>query len=122
MPQTDIAIYGTRGRNGEYIFTPAHIQIVQHREDKTNEAIMVMEANTDVLTSLGDFYKRLIENKDFELKSGCREDVIAFTTQVDDMIYDSRMQIARAKVLVKITADRKSLVSKFLYHPSRSTH
>ena len=83
---------------------------MQRREDKINEAIMVLEANTDVVTSLRDFYKRLVENKDFDLKAKCEEDIIAFAAQVDDMIYDSKMQIARAKVLVKITADRKSLV------------
>jgi hypothetical protein len=84
--------------------------MVQHREDKTNAAIMVMEANTDVLNSLRDFYKRLVENKDFDLKSTCEADVTTFASQTDDLIYESKMQIARAKVLVKITADRKNLV------------
>ncbi|KAI9744664.1 MAG: hypothetical protein M1818_002193 [Claussenomyces sp. TS43310] len=109
IPQTELAIIGTRGVMVEYAYTPNDIQIVQHREDKVNEAIMVLEANTDVLTSLRNFYQRLMENKDFELKANCQEDVIVFAAQLDDMIYDSRMQIARAKVLVKITADRKSL-------------
>lgn len=108
--QTDIAVYGTRNKKGEYIYTPDHVQMVQHREDKTNAAIMVMEANTDVLNSLRDFYKRLVENKDFDLKSTCEADVTTFASQTDDLIYESKMQIARAKVLVKITADRKNLV------------
>ncbi len=71
---------------------------------------MVLEANTDVLTSLRDFYKRLMDNDQFDLRVVCKEDFLNFVSQIEDMIYDSRMQIARAKVLVKITADRKGLV------------
>ena len=73
-----------------------------------------MEANTDVLTSLRDFYKRLVDNKDFDLRTTCEDDITRFSAQVDDLIYDSKMQIARAKVLVKITADRKSLILQHL--------
>ena len=72
---------------------------------------MILEANADVLTSIRRFYERLADNVDFPLGKSCREDVLAFTMQVDDMIYDSKMQIARAKVLVRITADRKNLVN-----------
>jgi hypothetical protein len=71
---------------------------------------MVLEANTDVLASLRDFYQRLIVNRLFDLRVSCETHLVDFVSQIDDMIYDSRMQIARAKVLVKITADRKSLV------------
>lgn len=87
---------------------------MQHYEDKTNEAIMILEANVDVLTSLRKFYERLIENAEFPLGNSCRDGVLAFAVQLDDMIHDSKMQIARAKVLVRITADRKSLVSQAL--------
>jgi len=86
------------------------LQSIQHLEDKVNEAIMVLEANSDVITSLRRFYERLIENTDFPLRTACREDVLSFATQLDDMIYDSKMQITRAKVLVRITEDRKTLV------------
>lgn len=80
---------------------------------------MVLEANSDVLTSIRKFYERLIENSEFELSTVCSEDVAAFAMQVDDMIYDSKMQISRAKVLARITDDRKTLVHSpcflFLY-------
>lgn len=75
---------------------------------------MVMEANTDVLTSIRRFYERLLDNPDFTLGDKCRGDVFAFAAQIDDMIYDSKMQIARAKVLVRITGDRKNLVLQHL--------
>lgn len=71
---------------------------------------MVLEANTDVLASLRDFYKQLSENKQFDLRASCESHLLEFVSEINDMIYDSKMQIARGKVLVKITADRKSLV------------
>jgi len=94
---------------------------VQHYEEKTNEAIMVMETNTDVLGSIRQFYERLLANPDFTLALYCREDVLTFASQIDDMIYDAKMQIARAQVLVRITADRKNLVCLGSYH-SRENH
>lgn len=91
-------------------YTSADLQVVQTYEDKTNEAIMVLEANADVLTSLRQFYERLVENKDFPLKENMAGDISTFTRQVNNMIHDLKMQISRAKLLVRITADRKSLV------------
>lgn len=71
---------------------------------------MSMEANIDVLISLRDFYKRLMENNDFDLKAKPQNDVITFTIQVDDLIYGSKMQISRAKTLLKLMHGRKNLV------------
>lgn len=71
---------------------------------------MVLEANTDVIVSLRNFYKRLVETRDFDLKSSCEDDITTFAFQIDNLIYDSKMQIARAKDVVKMTSDRKSLV------------
>lgn len=108
-------MHGARGLGeAQHIYTPKSLQAVQHCEDKTNEAIMVLEANSDVLSSIRKFYERLLENKDFPLQASCREDILEFSMQVEDMIYDSKMQIARAKVLVQITEDRKTLVSHSL--------
>ena len=89
--------------------------MVQHREDKINEAIMVLQANTDVITSLRNFYKRFFDDLDDadSIKTSCKAATIEFSAQLDDMIYDSKMQISRANVLVKIAADRKNLVCTF---------
>jgi len=90
------------------------LQSVQDYEDRTNEAIMILEANADVLTALRKFYyESLMRHKDFpaSLKTACEDDVLQFATQLDDMIYDAKMQISRAKLLVRIISDRKSLVS-----------
>lgn len=101
-------------------YTPEDLQILQNYEEKTNEAIMILEANADVLSSLGAFYRRLVERKDFPLRGDCAEGVFKFAASVDDMVYDSKMQISRAKLLVRITADRKSLVSSCIIRRSES--
>ena len=111
LPQTHIAVWGPRGV-GEHRreYRPDDLQAVQNYEDRTNEAVMVLETNMDVLISLRKFYENLLKNKNFDLKEACEEDILQFATQVNNMIYDSRMQIARAKLLVKIIDDRKNLV------------
>ena len=113
--QTDIAIHGRRGHaEAARVYVPADLQTLQDYQDKINVTIMVLEANNDVLASLRDFYKTLLENSAFALRETCREDVTSFTKQVDEMIHDSSMQISRAKLLIRITTDRKDLVSGLL--------
>ena len=106
---------GPRGKeHTRYEYKPEDLQAVQNYEDMTNEAIMILAANIDVLTALREYYEGLVARKDFPLKGDCSESVVAFATQVNYMIYDLNMQISRAKLLVQITADRKSLVSRRL--------
>lgn len=87
--------------------------LVQGYEDQTNEVITILEANNDVMKSLSKFYIKLLDNNGFDdkLKTECNEDIQEFAAQISDMIYDANMQIRRARLLVKITADRKALVS-----------
>ena len=110
--QTKMAVYGPRGRGyGHQEYQPRHIQELQRWTDDANEVVMVLESNCDVMTSLRSYYEGLRDNADFPLKSPCNNDIRYFAAQVDDMIYDFRMQISRAKLLVKIVSDRKELVS-----------
>jgi hypothetical protein len=90
---------------------PEDLQLVQDWEDMTHEAIMILEANADIIKSLRDFYERLAKNIDFTLGATSKEHIAEFGTQLNDMSYDLRMQIARAKLLAQVTADRKTLVS-----------
>ncbi|KAI9767403.1 MAG: hypothetical protein M1839_004507 [Geoglossum umbratile] len=122
--ETNLAVQGDRSLyRSRQRYTPEDLQLVQNYEDKANEAVMIMAANADVLASLQKFYQNLLENKDFELRIACREHVSAFATQVDAMIYDSRMQTARAQLLIRIVADRKELVLQHLQsQASESMH
>lgn len=94
-----------------FLYSPDELQRVQDYEDKTNEAVMLLEANADILISLREYYERLAKNTDFTVGGTSSGDVVDFAIQLKDMGYDLKMQIARGKLLAKITADRKTLVS-----------
>lgn len=76
---------------------------------------MILEANAGILTSLRSFYTRLVDRRDFPLQGNCQEDVITFAARVDDMVHDSQMQLSRARLLSRIVADRKNLVSTLVH-------
>ena len=69
-----------------------------------------MEANTDTLQSLRNFYKRLTEDPNFDLRAECQDDIMIFISQLDDSTDDLKTQITRAKALAKTMIDRKGLV------------
>ena len=112
--RTAMALYWPREPGyAHYQYEPHHIQDLQRWADKANEVIMVLESNADVMASLRSYYQTLRKNQDFPLRAGCGDTIQAFAAQVDDMIYDFKMQISRARLLVKIVNDRKELVSSF---------
>lgn len=86
---------------------------VQEYEDKTNEAVMVLESNADNMKSLLNFYLSLVEDEEFpaELRTPCRQGLKRFSSQLRELVYDVAMQTRRAKVLVKTISDRKSIVN-----------
>ncbi|KAL9021295.1 MAG: hypothetical protein Q9185_001500 [Variospora sp. 1 TL-2023] len=110
--ETEIAVHGPRG-DGEAlrVYTSADLQTLQNYQDKMNEVIMVIEANNIVLASLRDFYKAMQGDSTFTLGNACCEDLTLFAKQIDEMKYDSAMQVSRARLLVQITSGRKNLMS-----------
>lgn len=112
-----MAVDGLRGEGYAHKeYKPYHIQDLQHWQDKANEAVMVLEANTEILSSIRKFYTDLVARKDFPatLQAACEEELAVFLSQLDEIINDFRMQIARAKLLVNIISDRKELVLQHL--------
>lgn len=115
--RTAMALYWPQDpRHGYYLYEPQHIQNLQRWADKANEVIMVLESNADVMTSLRLYYEGLKDNAGFTLKSQCSGDISSFSARVEDIVYDFKMQISRAKLLVKIIGDRKELVSRCTSH------
>ncbi|KAH7390459.1 hypothetical protein BKA66DRAFT_568404 [Pyrenochaeta sp. MPI-SDFR-AT-0127] len=115
--ESSMAVDGLRGEGYAHKeYKPYHIQDLQHWQDKANEAVMVLEANSDILSSIRRFYTNLVARKDFpgSLKAACEEELAIFLSQLDEIINDFHMQIARAKLLVNIISDRKELVLQHL--------
>ena len=105
-------MYSSRNHDGpQQTYSSVHLQRAQYLEEQTNEAVMVLEGNMDVLVSLKNFYVDFGLNDQFPLKNDCSKDISSFTKQIDSFIYDSKMHIARGHLLVKIIAARKTIVS-----------
>ena len=78
---------------------------------------MVLEANINVLNSLTSYYERLSQNPQFPSNTigtvsscTCRDHVVELASQLRDMINDAEIQASRAKLLSRITGDRKAMV------------
>lgn len=86
---------------------------MQVKEDLANKALMMLEANHSILETLDKFYCDLMKNEEFELRTVdvCKRAAAEFSMQLKDYIHDAKMNADRARTLLKITADRKSLVS-----------
>ncbi|KAF2477653.1 uncharacterized protein BDR25DRAFT_249788 [Lindgomyces ingoldianus] len=115
--ESSMAIYGPRGPGYAHKeYRPYHIQDLQYWQDKTNEAVMVIEANVEVIKALRRFYINLKVHKDFPttLKNACSDDLSTFVAHLDEIIDDFGMQISRTKLLAKIISDRKELVLQHL--------
>lgn len=90
---------------------PDDFQRAQYIEDKIDDAVLALEANTEIMIALADFYESLNNYADFDLGLNCGRDMARFSVQIKYMISRMRMQMARAKLLATTMAARKSLVS-----------
>jgi hypothetical protein len=103
----------TKNSAGHEEFSFESLQRVQSLEDKCNEVLLVLDANTSVLTEITSFYKSIIssENCPKEHKEKWGRDVLAFDRKIEGIICEIRMQSTITKTLLRLLADRKSLVS-----------
>jgi hypothetical protein len=115
--ESSMAIYGRRRLEyGHKHYEPYDIQDMQYWQDKTNEMVMILETNVQVISSLRRFYLGLMKNSDFPLliKEKNEADIQSFSNGLADIIDDFGMQISRAKLLARIIMDRKELVAHHL--------
>ncbi|KAI4708510.1 hypothetical protein J4E89_006566 [Alternaria sp. Ai002NY15] len=117
MFRSGMAVDGPRGPGFAYQQYEAwDIQDLQYWQDESNKAVMVLDANAKILTTLRKFYSNLMAHKDFPdtLKTSCEDQLSDFLSQLDEITAEFDMQIARAKLLVNIISDRKQLVLQHL--------
>ncbi|KAK1969387.1 hypothetical protein LY78DRAFT_745174 [Colletotrichum sublineola] len=91
---------------------PESLSDVQNWEERTNDAIMAMESNVNILKLQKKFYRDLVKDNDFPRpeKQGCMRAVASFDSQLEELICETQMQIIRAKLLVKMISDRKTIL------------
>jgi len=87
------------------------LQKVQFVERKSNEALMTLEANVNILSSIREFYSHLVENTELPVD-------LPYWTAKERESEIHRFE-SRCKRLVQLTADQRSLVcSPFNHVPS----
>ncbi|CAJ2504351.1 Uu.00g117450.m01.CDS01 [Anthostomella pinea] len=95
---------------------PQSLTIIQKRDEKLRETITALEANAEIMDRLKVFYVNLVSDQDFptQVRSCATHSVNEFASQMDEYIYDTRMQIKRAKVLSTLVSDRKQILIQHL--------
>lgn len=85
---------------------------VQSIEDKTNEAIFILNANIDILKELKQYYHDLVTSAEHakHFTGTHQRSVERFSKQISSIINDLRMQITRAGALLRMLTDRKAMV------------
>ncbi len=98
--------------DSEEAFSFGDLQRTQFIEERANEALLVLTVNIKVLAEMRQHYRLVIDSEDCpnELKVGCRADVARFEKKIASIEHDLRMQQARTESLLRLLADRKSLV------------
>jgi len=94
-------------------FSFRDLQRLQYIEEKANEVLLVLETNTNVLGDLRKHYEIGIELSDMpkEIRVDCNQDVARFVKRVLNVENDLKMQQSRAKTLLTLLSNRKSVVS-----------
>jgi hypothetical protein len=94
-------------------FTFSDMQRVQFLEDKANEVLLILKSNMHVLTELEMHYTtaRTSEYWPEEFIQEGSAEITRFHNRIASIMNDLRMQSSRTKTLLRLLADRKSLVS-----------
>jgi hypothetical protein len=100
-------------------FSFSDLQKVQLVEDKANEVLLVLESNINVLLKLQEHYEYVTgsEHCPPNLIQDCARDIERFEKRIVSIINDLRMQQSRTQTLLRLLADRKSLVRSITHHP-----
>ncbi|KAF2139611.1 uncharacterized protein K452DRAFT_275029 [Aplosporella prunicola CBS 121167] len=93
-------------------FSFSDLQRIHFLEEKANETVLVIESNLNVFYELVQFYQSIVDSEEFpgELRLCCKDDMERFISKAKNIENDLRMQQSRAKSLLRMLADRKSLL------------
>jgi hypothetical protein len=87
-------------------------QAVQFSEDQANEALLVLRANSKVITDLRREYTSLLKNSHCPPSIKCyATEIERFDQHLSNVEKDLLMQQNRLEALLRVLADRKNMVS-----------
>lgn len=111
--QTGMAVLGSN-EHGNYHrrYTTTDVQRLVTQEERIGNAATMLESNVEVISALNKFYCRLGAKKTFTMANTCREDINDFSNELENVINNLKLQIGRAKALMKIVSGRLELVKQ----------
>jgi hypothetical protein len=98
--------------NGHEGFSFSDLQRIQFIEEQANEALLVLKTNSIVMTELRDNYGSVMQSEDCpqDLKTNCKDPFARFQSRTASLQHDLRMEQSRVETLLRLLADRKTLV------------
>jgi hypothetical protein len=94
-------------------FSFTDLQEIQHIEEKSNAALLVLKLNAKVLATLSKTYESILQSEDCPRalqEESCRREVSQFSAQISNLVNDLQIQESRVETLVRLLSDRKALV------------
>jgi Mg2+ and Co2+ transporter CorA len=88
------------------------VRRIQLIEERANETLLILKTNTTVQEELKHYYSSLAKTNDIpqEIKELCGSDLTDFCKRINSLQNDFRMQQARLETLLRLLADRKTLL------------
>ena len=98
----------------EQDFSFAKMQKIQHIEEKAHEASLILKLNVSVIGQLRQYYDAIIKSKHFpqQIVQLCQDDLDQFRLRIDGVLNDLHIHLLRLETLLRLLADRKTLVSQ----------
>jgi hypothetical protein len=100
-------------------FSYDDLRRIQYIEDQANVALLVIRSNVNILGNLKGYYNTLHTSTEFQMTLGneCDTPLQRFTAKVTAVVNDLELQQSRVETLLRLLADRKSLVGFLFSQP-----
>ncbi|KAI4236715.1 MAG: hypothetical protein L6R40_006059 [Gallowayella cf. fulva] len=97
---------------GQPIFRFRHLQDIQDFEERANETVLVLKLNMSICKQVLEFYRSLFQNKELPeaILNECQGSMLRFERRIEGVQGHLDSQILRVKALLRLIADRKTLL------------
>lgn len=99
------------------IFSENTLQQVQVIEDKTNEVVLILEANIKIVKDIHRHYSKILctDKCPHELRAGSIDSFGHFERRVENIVGDLEIQRSSAQTLLRLLENRKGIVSPLTF-------
>ncbi|KAF7512558.1 hypothetical protein GJ744_000819 [Endocarpon pusillum] len=111
-PQLPPAPIEEKKENGYDGFSFRDLQRIEFIEEQTNETLLVLKTNVNVMIELKEHYAWVMKSDGCpqNLKEKCRDRFARFESRVASLQHDLQMERSRIETLLRLLADRKTLL------------